>query len=377
MNRHKRIITRHLSRFFLLTLLCVIVYGGVPQVQLVNAHSGLTSLWEYSTAPNQVSLEFNGTEAFVYLEAQCDFGPRPPGSSNLTACGDYIISILEAYGWPVQTQTWTYLDTPLRNIVAGAIALPRYVLLAHYDTRPIAEMDPDPLNRTRPILGANDGASGVATLLELAAVLPPEAKNSVALLFVDAEDSGNVNGWEWIVGSTYYVNGLSTVQRLNIQAAILLDMMGDADLQLKREGYSTPSLANVIWQIATDLVYADVFLNVSGYSILDDHHPFLAVGISAVDIIDFDYPYWHTLADTPDKCAPESLEAVGRVVESFVEQQLINPTIFTPTQPLVIPYLELLLLVVGSAMIVGLLILFIFWQKKPKNDYQKIAGYCC
>ena len=318
-------------------------------------------------APSQVSLEFNGTEAFAYLEAQCDFGPRPPGSSNLTACGDYIISTLSGMGWPVQTQTWTYLATPLRNIIAGAIATPRYVLLAHYDTRPVADMDPDPLNRSLPILGANDGASGVAALLELAAVLPPAAKNSVALLFVDAEDSGSVNGWEWIVGSTYYVNALTTAQRANIRAAVLLDMMGDADLQLYRERFSTPTLVDAIWQIAADLHYDNVFLNSSGFGLIDDHRPFLDVGIPAVDIIDFDYPYWHTLADTPDKCSPASLEVVGRVVESFVEQQLIRPTLFTPTAPLLGSYWDLLLLFVVIVMAGGIVILFIRWRKNQKD----------
>jgi Zn-dependent M28 family amino/carboxypeptidase len=228
-------------------------------------------------------------------------------------------------------------------------------------------MDPDPLNRSHPILGANDGASGVAALLELASVLPPEAKNYIVFLFVDAEDSGYVNDWDWIVGSTYYVNGLSTVQRSNIQAAVLLDMMGDADLQLRREQYSTPTLVNALWQIAADLGYDNLFLNTTGYSMLDDHRPFLDVGIPAVDIIDFDYPYWHTLADTPDKCSPASLEAVGRVVESFVEQQLIAPTLFTPTVPLVGSFWDHLLLVVVVGMVVGLLILFVRWRKSQKN----------
>ena len=318
-------------------------------------------------APQQVSLEFNGTQAFAYLEAQCDFGPRPPGSSNLTACGNYIISQLSSMDWPVQTQTWTYLGTPLRNIIAGAIAAPRYVLLAHYDTRPVADMDPDPLNRSLPILGANDGASGVAALLELAAVLPAIAKNSVALLFVDAEDSGSVNGWEWIVGSTYYVNALTFGQRVNIQAAVLLDMMGDADLQLRREGYSTSTLVNALWQIAADLHYDDEFLNTSGFYLIDDHRPFLDVGIPAVDIIDFDYPYWHTLADTPDKCSPASLEAVGRVVESFVEQQLLLPTIFTPPVPLVLDFWDILMIGVLIVMVVGLVILFIRWRISQKK----------
>lgn len=315
--------------------------------------------------PQQCCLEFNGTRAFTYLEDQCAFGPRPPGSSNLTACGDYIITSLENQGWSVQTQTWMHRDTPLRNIIAGASSSPRYVLLAHYDTRPIADRDPDPLNQTQPILGANDGASGVAALLELASVLPEGAQNAVTLLFVDAEDSGNWNGWEYIVGSTYYVNSLSEHQKNNIQAAVLLDMMGDTELELKRELSSTPSLVDAIWQIAAALQYDDVFLDVPGYNIGDDHRPFLSAGIPAVDIIDFDYPPWHTLEDTPDKCSPESLEAVGRVVEDFVQQQLVTPTNFRVTDPWVLPLFFALMVLIIAVII---LILLVLWRKRQRVD---------
>lgn len=321
----------------------------------------------------QFTLNFNGSRAFTYLEDQCAFGARPPGSSNLTACGDYIITSLENLGWPVQSQLWTYHDVPLRNILAGAIASPKYVLLAHYDTRPIAEMDPDPLNRSKPILGANDGASGVAALLELATILPEEAKNQILLLFVDAEDSGNYNGWEWIVGSTYYVNSLSPVQKANIWGTILLDMMGDSDLQLKREQNSTPQLLDAIWQIAAALFYEDVFLNVSGLNILDDHRPFLSAGIPAIDIIDFEYPYWHTQADTTDKCSSLSLEKVGRVVETFVLQQLLSPTNFRNNEPVPSFLIPLVFGLIIPIIIVTIIVLFIYWRSRSKKDVSPFA----
>ncbi len=305
------------------------------------------------------SLEFNGTSAFAHLETQCAFGPRPPGSDNLTQCGNYIISTLEAHGWSVQQQNWTYMETPLRNIIAGAAASPRIVLLAHYDTRPRADHEPNPLNQSLPILGANDGGSGTAALLELAAVLPDAAKNSVVLLFVDAEDSGGINGWSWIVGSTHYVNSLSSNQKAMVEAAILLDMMGDADLQLKREGSSTQSLVDAIWQTAAKLGYSNLFLNIPGYTLVDDHRPFLQAGIPAIDIIDFDYPYWHTLADTPDKCSPASLEAVGRVVEQFVQEQLDTPSTFR------IPLSWLI--GIGSLFVVCIVIgLVYYWRRRHK-----------
>ncbi len=316
--------------------------------------------------PAQESLEFNGTRAFTYLEGQCAFGPRPPGSSNLTECGDYIIATLESQNWSVQTQTWTYHDTQLRNIMAGAIAYPQYVLLAHYDTRPIADSDPNPLNRSQPILGANDGASGVATLMELAEVLPEEAKAVTMLLFVDAEDSGNYNGWDWIVGSTHYVDSLSTVQISNIRAAILLDMMGDADLQLPRERWSTIALVDTIWQIAADLNYDGIFLDTDGPAMVDDHRPFLSAGIPAIDIIDFTYPYWHTLEDTPDKCSAVSLEAVGRVVEFFMEAQLVTPTPFEPNTP-DLSQLQLVLIITIPILIIVVVVLFVYRRKIQSN----------
>ncbi len=319
----------------------------------------------YSLIPHPVvrsdSLEFNGTRAFAYLEAQCAFGPRPPGSDNLTRCGNYVISTLETLGWPVEQQNWTHMGTPLRNIIAGAADLPRIVLLAHYDTRPRADNEPDPINQSQHILGANDGGSGTAALLELAAVLPDTAKNSVVLLFVDAEDSGGINGWEWIVGSTYYVNSLIVNQVAMIEAAILLDMMGDADLQLKREGSSTPNLVDNLWETAANLGYDNLFQNIPGYTLVDDHRPFLQAGIPAVDIIDFDYPYWHTLEDTPDKCSPDSLEAVGRVVEQFVQEQLDSPLTFR--NPLG------WWIVIGSASLVCLVVIVVLYIRFRRSKH--------
>jgi len=343
----------------LLLFFLLLIPSNYPQAQSSYSNNGVY--------PVQDSLGFNGTRAYTYLEAQCAFGPRPPGSSNLTECGNYIISTLEDNNWSVQTQTWTYQNTQLRNIMGGALTAPQYVLLAHYDTRPIADSDPDPLNRTRPILGANDGASGVATLLELAEVLPENAKAVTLLLFVDAEDSGNYNGWEWIVGSTHFVDSLSLNQISNIRAAVLLDMIGDADLQIPWERWSTPSLVDAIWQIAVDLNYNDIFLNIEGPAVLDDHRPFLSAGIPAIDIIDFTYPYWHTLNDTPDKCSATSLEVVGRVLEAFMEAQLIAPTLFEPNGRPSFSLLELGLVIAIPILIIVTVILFAY-QRKVQSD---------
>lgn len=261
---------------------------------------------------------FNGERAFDNLEQQCDFGPRPPGSQNLSLCRQYIVDTLVSSGWNVTLQNFTYLDVECANIIAKWRSHNNASIIvgAHYDTRPHATSDPDPANRQKPILGANDGASGVAVVLELARVLPDRVKSITELVLFDAEDSGDINGWQYIVGSTYYVDQLSIQRKEEIEAMILLDIVGDAELRLPREGSSTKSLQDFVWSVAHEIGYQHVFLNSSGASIMDDHSPFLNAGIPALDIIQLPFPsYWHTLDDTPDKCCASSLEIVGRVVE--------------------------------------------------------------
>jgi glutaminyl-peptide cyclotransferase len=165
--------------------------------------------------------------------------------------------------------------------------------------------------------GAVDGASGVAVLLELARVLDlDDIAHEIWLTFFDMEDQGGggMPGWDWIVGSTYMAQNLE----VEPQAMILVDMVGDADQQLYYEGYSDAELRAEIWEIAASLGHGDVFIPEVRHYILDDHRPFLDRGIPAVDIIDFDYVYWHTVEDTADKAAPESLERVGRTLEAWL-----------------------------------------------------------
>ncbi|MCK5152627.1 MAG: M28 family peptidase, partial [Candidatus Thorarchaeota archaeon] len=276
---------------------------------------------------------FDGDNAFSYLTDQCDFGPRPPGSENLSECREYIFNTLVQEGWTVSFQNFTYRSVDCVNIIAtwpvqnSTIT----VLGAHYDTRPHADQESDPEDRTRPVLGANDGASGVAALLELARVLPEAIRSSIEMVFFDAEDSGYIDDWDWIVGSTHYVDQLTSSKRESITAMILLDMIGDVNLRIPREASSTDSLQDRLWSIAADLGHDDVFLDTPGSSILDDHRPFLAAGIPAVDLIHTPFPWtWHTLQDTPDNCSPESLEAVGRVVEYFLVELTASTVSTTP-----------------------------------------------
>jgi Zn-dependent M28 family amino/carboxypeptidase len=179
----------------------------------------------------------------------------------------------------------------------------------------VADRDTPPDN-IMPVPGANDGASGVAVLLELARTLPPDTV-PVQLVFFDAEDNGNLPNWEWILGSRAYVSLLTYQPR----AVVIVDMVGDSDLNIYREQNSSPDLTGEVWAQAAELGYSEYFHDQEKYSILDDHTPFLESGITAIDIIDFDYPYWHTSEDTADKVSPASLEVVGKTLWHWIVAQ--------------------------------------------------------
>jgi glutaminyl-peptide cyclotransferase len=258
-------------------------------------------------------LTFDGEAAYAHVTAQCDFGFRPPGSEALRATGDYIIAELEKHGWTVETQEFTYRNTSVRNIVGRLGKGPVVILGAHYDTRRSADME----DASVPVLGANDGASGTAVLLELARTLDQDKlRNEVWLVFFDAEDNGRLDGWDWCVGSEYMAENLTVVP----EAVVVVDMVGDVNQELYLERNSDPALQTQLWDVAATLGYTDAFVAEYKYMIFDDHVPFARRDIPAVDIIDFDYKYWHTTRDTPDKVSPASLERVGRVVEVWLEE---------------------------------------------------------
>jgi len=261
------------------------------------------------------ALTFDGQRAYAHVQAQCALGPRLPGSPAAQATAAYIRNTLEPLGWQVAYQDFAYKGVQLRNVIArrGGSTGPAILLGAHYDTRRLADRD---LNNPRAaVLGANDGASGVAVLLELARALG-EPRRPIILAFFDAEDQGELDGWEWAVGSTYLAANLNEP----VAAAIIVDMVGDGEQQIYWEVNSNQALRQHLWAIAAELGYASYFIAQTKYSLLDDHTPFLRKGIPAVDIIDFDYPYWHTTRDTPEKVSPASLERVGQVLEKFLHQ---------------------------------------------------------
>ncbi len=252
---------------------------------------------------------FDGQRAYADVKHQVAFGPRLPGSQAHAQVIDWLQAELSASGWSVELQETTYFNQPVRNVIArrGEGRAPWIILGAHFDSRFTADQDPDPDRRADPVPGANDGASGVAVLVELARILPRDLDKQIWLVFFDAEDQGRISGWDWILGSRAFVEQLSG----SPDSVIIVDMIGDADLNIYKERNSDPELTKEIWQAAAGQGYADVFIPEYGYSILDDHTPFLQKGLRAIDIIDFDYPYWHTVEDTPDKVSGQSLQAVG------------------------------------------------------------------
>ena len=273
--------------------------------------------------------QFNKSSAFAYLEKQCSFGPRNPGSPGHKSCRDFLRNELKGFSSSVESQQFLHTDRKLgkslrmTNIIASfdvqsSQAKP-ILLCAHWDTRPRADRDPDIGNRDTPIAGANDGASGVAVLLEIARCLselaPPQP---VTIVLFDGEDYGEEGQLEdYCLGSKYFASTLSGDE---YKFAILLDMIGDKDLSIPIEGYSArvaPDLVNLIWRRAGKLGIK-AFRQRAGHDVYDDHWPLIQAGIPSIDIIDFEYPYWHTLQDTPDKCSPESLKAVGDVLMDVI-----------------------------------------------------------
>jgi Zn-dependent M28 family amino/carboxypeptidase len=255
---------------------------------------------------------FDGQRAYEHVRFQVELGARIPGSEAHQATVDWIIRELESEGWEAILQQFEYQDVAIKNIIGKPTSTsePEIIVGAHYDTRPIAENDPQ--HPELPTPGANDGASGVAVLLELARVLG--SNHDVWLVFFDAEDSGRVAGWEWIVGSSFFAENLHT----RLPVVVVVDMVGDANLQLCAASDSEMHLRDEIWDVGSSLSHP-AFENKCTLGILDDHTPFVRRGFSAIDIIDFDYPYWHTTQDTLDKVSAASLAQIGETLQRWIE----------------------------------------------------------
>ena len=274
---------------------------------------------------------FSGQAALDYAKAQLEFGPRIPGTDGARRAGDWIVAQMKLRADTVIEQTWTHTTAdgkalPLRNVLARfrPAATERVLYLTHWDTRPISDGDGVPADqRTIPVPGANDGASGVGLFVALGDVLkktPPSV--GVDLLFVDGEDYGSFDrNQDVLMGSTYFADHLpaSGYQPL---FGVLWDMIGDRDLQIFHEQNSLASAPEVVarvWNTAADLGYSQWFIPQSRYSVTDDHIPLLKKGLRVIDVIDLDYPDHHKPTDTPDKISARSLQIVGDVAYTLVK----------------------------------------------------------
>ena len=271
---------------------------------------------------------FDGGRALEHLRAVVGFGPRPPGSAAADETRRYIKAQMAAIGVQVAEQAFE-AKTPIGQVkmvnVRATIpgARPERIILAgHYDTK---------LFREFRFVGANDAGSSTAFLIEMARVLQAR-KNplTIELLFTDGEEAfidwylGDDNRY----GSRHYVKEATRTGDLaRIKAMILVDMIGDRELVLKRETKSTPWLTEIIWSTGKALGYRSIFVDAST-EVDDDHVPFLNAGVPAVDIIDLDYAPWHTAGDTLDKVSARSMEVVGRVLTAAlpkIESRLLGP----------------------------------------------------
>jgi hypothetical protein len=271
---------------------------------------------------------FDGKRALASVRAQVAFGPRVPGTSGHAACLEHLTASLRRFTDQVEIQTFAeeHPAFPKKLVMSNVIARfetgrfpdprDRVVLMAHWDTRPWCDESKDPAERAMPVPGANDGASGVAVLLELARLLGGSAPPvGVDIVLVDGEDLGTeAYPRGYCMGSRHYAASVSASPPL---CAIVLDMVGDADLSIPVEPFSRANAAwliEEIWAAAVRARTGGVFDRAEGPEVFDDHVSMAAVGIPSVDLIDFDYPHWHTPRDTPDKVSAESLAAVGKTI---------------------------------------------------------------
>jgi glutaminyl-peptide cyclotransferase len=295
------------------------------------------AVWpEAQAGPRRLALgdiPFDGTQAYSYLREMCRFGPRPSGSNAMLAQRQWLVDHFKSLGAEVSLQSFKArhpLDgsaVPMANIIARwhADRPHRVLLCAHYDTRPYP--DRDPRNPRGRFVGANDGASGVAVLMQLAKRFASLKGNlGIDVVLFDGEEYVFEDQGEYFLGSVYFAREYAAdpPQRC-YQWGIMLDMVGDADLRLDEERNSlswadTRPLVESIWATARRLGVRE-FVARPGHEVRDDHLPLHDIaGLSVCDIIDFDYRYWHTQQDAPDHCSALSLAKVGWVLEEWLNE---------------------------------------------------------
>jgi glutaminyl-peptide cyclotransferase len=285
-----------------------------PTTESAIAPTGDSRIAPTSEAQIAPKIAFDSKRAWDHLQKQVSFGPRPSGTPAIVQTRRYIVEQLKAAGIESKEQMFIGM-TPLGEVsMANVIAtIPgkrpeRLVLASHFDTK---------LYREFRFVGANDGASSTAALLELGRVLKQRQNEfTIELLFLDGEEA-RMTEWRGLdntYGSRHYVEAARKDKTLtSLKALVLLDMIGDRDLKVRRDANSTPWLVDSLWAAAAKLGHSGTFSN-ELTTIEDDHVPFLRAGVPAVDIIDLENPTWHTSQDTLDFVSARSLQIVGDVV---------------------------------------------------------------
>jgi glutaminyl-peptide cyclotransferase len=301
--------------------------GGCVRALMLVGIAGFVTVLALSAQTPQAPVTFDSNKAWEHLRQQVAIGPRPSGSAANQKTRQYITTTLAGFGIKTVEQPFeaTTPNGPVKmvNLIG---TLPgqrpeRIIIASHFDTKLFNEFR---------FVGASDGASSTAALLELARVLKAGARRpfTIEFLFLDGEEA--VREWQGTdntYGSRYYVEAARKAGTLpSIRTLILLDMIGDRSLTIRREQNSTRWLTDIIWSTAKKLGYTSHFLD-EITPIEDDHIPFLKAGVNAVDIIDLDYGAWHTAADTIDQVAAGSLQIVGNVMTAAlpeIEQRLLK-----------------------------------------------------
>jgi len=280
-------------------------------------------------ARQEPKVTFDQAAAWTWLTKQCDLGPRVPNTKPHVACRDMIFEEVKKNCDKAELQPFRHewsqdkSNRQMWNVIGyqnWEKATTRVVLLTHWDTRPTANEDPIEANRKKPIIGANDGASGTAVLLELMRRTHNVPKSlGICYLFVDGEDLGPGLD-EMFLGAVHFTKK-QNLPTPKPDYGILLDMIGDADLRIPVEPNSfkkAEKLTRALYNHAKDIGLAKTFPMEMQTEIYDDHLALNDAGIPTVDFIDFDYTPWHTMGDTPDKCSADSLGKVGKFMETWL-----------------------------------------------------------
>lgn len=281
--------------------------------------------------------QFSADSAYLYVKTQCDFGPRVPNSKAARDCGNYIIDFMKQYADTVIVQSfsatlWNGNTVEGRNIIASfnPDSETRVLMAAHWDSRLWADHDPDQSNHHTPILGANDGASGVGVLMEIARIFKTKPNSQgLDIVFFDIEDQGSPQ-WsdveiedqsDWCLGSQHWAKN-PHIPFYRADYGILLDMVGYKNARFTKEAqsmYYASSTMNKIWDIASAKGYSDIFVSEKTYPIMDDHVWVNQIAkIPMIDIVQNDvsgsfFPYWHTLGDNMEQIDSKTLKIVGDV----------------------------------------------------------------